>query len=306
MNKTRFGKTELKVSVLGFGAAPAAYLKAERQAASAMVHAMLDAGLNLIDTAASYPGSEEWLGESIGQRRGDFVVVSKIAGKLAEIPHEPWTEASVLAQVDRSLRLLRTEAVDVMLLHSCSLEVLQKGEAIGALVKARDAGKIRFAGYSGDNEAAAFAAGHPELAVIETSVNLADQRNIDQVLPGCVANDIGVLAKRPIANAAWKDLSEQQGLYKNYAKTYTERLATMGLRADDLGVSGPQGWVEMARRFTLSQPGVHCAIVGTTNPEHFQANLRQIAKGPLPQPAIDAIRSAYRQADPAGEWTAQT
>lgn len=306
MLKTRFGKTNFPVSRLGFGAAPAAYLAAERLAAAKMVNLMLDRGLNLIDTAASYPGSEPFLGEAIGHRRQEFVVVSKIAGKLPDVSEQPWSAASVAAQVERSLRNLKTDVVDVMLLHSCSLEVLQRGEAIEALVKARRAGKIRFAGYSGDNEAGAYAAGHPEIAVIETSVNLADQVNIGKVLSVCVENDIGVLAKRPIANAAWKEISAQPGMYQSYAKTYTERLRAMGLSAEELGFAGSEGWAEMALRFTLSLPGVHCAIVGTTRVESFEANVKAAEKGALPAEVVERIRESFKKADPEGKWTGQT
>src|SRR5690606_30609500 len=112
---------------------------------------------------------------------------------------------------------------------------LKKGEALGALVKARDAGKIRFAGYSGDNEAVAWAAAQPDIAVIETSVNIVDQINIDKVLPVAVKHNVGVLAKRPIANAAWRDASEQKSFYKDYTKVYYERFAAMKLSITDLG-----------------------------------------------------------------------
>src|SRR5205814_8372780 len=112
------------------------------------------------------------------------------------------------------------------------------GEAIGALVEAQKAGKVRFPGYSGDNEAAAWAAARPEIFVIETSINIADQMNTDVVLPATRGNNLGVLAKRPIANAAWKPLSSQSGMYQGYAKTYTDRLATMGLKIEELGFKG--------------------------------------------------------------------
>src|SRR5208282_5869656 len=96
---------------------------------------------------------------------------------------EPWSPDLISQTIDRSLRLLKTDVLDVMLLHSCDLETLKKGDALGALVQARAAGKIRFAGYSGDNDAAAYAAAHPDVAVIETSINLVDQANLDLVLP---------------------------------------------------------------------------------------------------------------------------
>src|SRR5260221_534952 len=74
--------------------------------------------------------------------------------------------------------------------------------------------------------------------VIDTSVSIADQVNIDVVLPVTRGNNVGVLAKRPIANAAWKPLSSQPGLYQGYAKTYTDRFAKMGLKIEDLGFKG--------------------------------------------------------------------
>src|SRR4051812_46621308 len=259
MRKVTFGKTGLDVSVLGFGAAPIGYLDTERERVARILNLMLDSGVNLLDTASNYPGAEEAIAETVGHRRGEYVLVSKCGPKLPDLDERAWSPELITKTVDRSLRQLRTDQLDVMLLHSCDLKTLQKGEAVEALVRAREAGKIRFVGYSGDNDAAAYAAGLNDVAVIETSVSIADQVNIDAVLPKAVANHVGVLAKRPVANAAWKDLDQQAGLYKSYAKTYTERLAKMKLDPAALGVSGPpeQAWPELALRFTLSQPGVH-------------------------------------------------
>lgn len=308
MTKTTFGKTGLSVAALGFGCAPASYLKTERVAAAAMLNRMLDLGVNLIDTAASYPGSEAFLGEFLAHRRGQFTLVSKCGQKEAGLPGEAWSAGLITAQVERSLELLKTDAIDVMLLHSCSHEVLTKGEALEALVAARDAGKIKFVGYSGDNETAAYAAGLEDVAVIETSVNIVDQRNIDIVLPVCVQNNVGVIAKRPVANAAWKDLAQMQGLYKSYAKVYTERFAKIGLKLEDFGFTGEPNaaWAEIALRFTLAQPGVHCAIVGTTNVKNFEANVAVERKGGLVPGAVRKLRQAFIQADSKGEWMGLT
>src|SRR5947207_1429600 len=157
MNKVAFGRTGFQVSRLGFGAAPAAYLDTEEQRAIAVINRLLDAGVKVIDTAASYPGSEEFLGRHFSARRKDFVLISKCGSKIPESDAPAWSAPLIKASVDRSLRLLKTDKIDVMLLHSCDLKTLQKGEALGALVEARNAGKIRFAGYSGDNDAAAWA-----------------------------------------------------------------------------------------------------------------------------------------------------
>jgi aryl-alcohol dehydrogenase-like predicted oxidoreductase len=305
MTKQPFGRTGYAVSVLGFGSAPIGYLSADQQRAGNILNLMLDAGVNLIDTAASYPGSEEMIGQTIGHRRGEFVLVSKCGGKLPDIDEPVWSPALIAKTIDRSLRRLNTDHLDVMLLHSCDLHTLQNGGVVEALVKAREAGKIRFAGYSGDNETAAYAAGLADIAVIEISISITDQINIDKVLPICRQNNVGVLAKRPIANAAWKDLSQQQGLYKTYAKTYTDRLVAMNLKPADLGFPA-DAWPEIALRFTLSQPDVHCAIIGTTNPDNARANIAAANKGPLPPEIVAKIRKAFQKADPQGTWTGQT
>jgi aryl-alcohol dehydrogenase-like predicted oxidoreductase len=306
MVKKAFGKTGYSVSPLGFGAAPVGYLSIEQERITRILNLLLDAGVNLIDTAASYPGSEKAIAKAVGHRRDEFVLVSKCGSKLPDVAGAPWSAQLITGTVDRALRNLQTDHLDVMLLHSCDEKVLRQGDALAALVAARDAGKIRFAGYSGDNAAAAYAANLPDIAVIETSVNVADQANIDQVLPAAQQHQLGVLAKRPIANAGWKDLSDQHGLYKNYAKTYHDRLKQMKLDPAEFGFTGPDGWSELALRFTLSQPAVNCAIIGTTNPDNALKNLAVIEKGPLSANVVEKIRGAFRAADPDGAWMGQT
>ncbi len=306
MQTSIFGSTGFSVSPLGFGAAPVGYLKTDQERITRILNLLLDAGVNLIDTAASYPGSEQAIAKAVGHRRKEFVLVSKCGGKLPDTPGAAWSAELVTATVDRALRNLQTDHLDVMLLHSCDEKVLRQGDALGALLAARDAGKIKFAGYSGDNAAAAYAAAHPQIAVIETSINIVDQANIDLVLPIAQAHRKGVLAKRPIANAAWKDIEDQRGLYKSYAKTYHDRLRQMSLDPGKLGFTGPNAWPELAMRFTLSQPGVHSAIIGTTNPDNAYKNIAIAEQGPLSPDVVAKVREAFRNADPDGSWTGQT
>jgi aryl-alcohol dehydrogenase-like predicted oxidoreductase len=308
MTKRTFGRTGYEVSPLGFGGAPIGYLQVEYERAATILNLLFDSGVNFIDTAASYPGSEEAIGKAIGKRRSQFVLVSKCGQAFDDLPGSAWSAQVITATVDRSLKRLQTDHLDVMLLHSCNLEKLKAGEGIGALVKAREAGKIRFVGYSGDNEAAAYAAAHPETAVIETSISIADQNNIDHVLPICRKHNVGVIAKRPIANAAWKDASAQRGIYGGYASEYHKRLKQMKLNPADLGFAGDPAsvWPEVALRFTLSQPGVHTAIIGTTNPENAKTNIGYASKGPLPADAVGKIRAAFAEEDPHKKWLGQT
>ena len=305
-----FGRTGLQVSRLGFGGGPIGFLKTERERVATMLNVMLDSGVNLIDTAAAYEGSEEVIGAVIGHRRSEYVLVSKCGRKLPDLDGDDWSASLVGKTVDRALRRLRTDHLDVMLLHSCDLATLRRGEALGALAAAQQTGKVHWIGYSGDNEAAAWAAARPEVAVIQTSINICDQANIGLVLPVTREHNVGVLAKRPVANAAWKDIATQPGIYQGYVKTYTSRLRQTNLTPSALGFVGDpaQVWPALALRFALSQPGVHTAIVGTTDSRNAKANIAVAEQGPLSAAVVERIRDAFRQAERASRaaWTGQT
>jgi len=307
MTNRPFGRTGLYVSPLGFGAAPIGYLNTDQDQAGRTINLLLDAGVNLIDTAAAYEGSESMIATAVGHRREQFVLVSKCGPKLPDVADAAWSPKLIAASVDRSLARLKTDRLDVVLLHSCTLAVLQQGDALAELVKARDAGKIRFVGYSGDNDAAVYAANLAEVAVVQTSVNIADQANIDIVLPAARKKNLGVIAKRPIANAAWKDPARQPGFYGDYASTYSRRLARMELTPTDLGYPDDSDdvWSDLALRFTLSLPGVSAAIVGTTNPENAKKNLAAAEKGPLAAETVRKIRDRFVTARADESWPGQ-
>ena len=293
MKKVRFGRTGLQVSPLGFGAAPIGFLETEQQKVAKILNTLLDSGVNAIDTAAMYQGSEELIGRAVGHRRSEYVLISKCGTEVKHAKGKAWSAELIRNTLEAALKRLRTDVLDVMLLHSCDLSTLKQGEALGELVKARDAGKIRFAGYSGDNEALAWAAQQSDVVVVETSINIVDQVNIDQGLPAARKHDVGVIAKRPIANSCWRPLSEFEKFYPEYVRPYAERFGKMGLRVEELGA---RDWAEVALRFTLAQEGVHTAIIGTTNPENARANIAAAEKGPLPADAVRKIRDSFAKA----------
>jgi aryl-alcohol dehydrogenase-like predicted oxidoreductase len=301
MKRTVLGRTGLEVSILGFGAAPIGLLNTPQERVDGMLQLMLDSGVNFIDTAANYAGSEQMLARAIGHRRDQFILASKCGNQVEGTTAPAWSGELIRQTVDRALKRLATDRLDIMLLHSCDLDTLQKGEALGALVEAQRAGKIRFGGYSGDNHAAAWAAAHPDIAVLQTSINIVDQAGIELVLPVARHNKVGVIAKRPIANAAWRPTEAQPGFYGSYAQTYHDRLRQISLTPADLGFTGPpeRAWPEIALRFTLAQPGVHTAIVGTTSIESARANIAAAEKGPLDDEQVQQLRAAFDAAEAA-------
>ncbi|MGW8178435.1 MAG: aldo/keto reductase [bacterium] len=298
MEKRAFGRTGLEVSALGFGAAPVGYLGEDAERTAEILNLLLDQGVNLIDTAACYTNSETLIAQAVGHRRNEYILVTKCGHRAGELAGSEWSPELICRSIERSIRQLQTDYLDVVLLHSCEEPVLRKGEALEELVRARDAGKIRFIGYSGDNEAAAYAATLEDISVVETSINLCDQANIDVVLPLAQKRAVGVLAKRPLANAAWRDISEQRGIYKSYAESYTKRLSALGISPSSLNVGEdtPREWARLAIRFTLTVHGLACAIVGTTNPENATANLAAVEEGPLPNDVFQRIRDSFQVA----------
>lgn len=301
-----FGNTGLEVSPLGFGGAPIGLLETGEETVSALLNGLLDRGVNLFDTATMYRGSQDMIGTAIGNRRDEYVIVTKCG--LASEGDNParWTRAKITHDIDHALKQLQTSHIDVMLLHSCSRDVIDRGEAMDAIIRAREAGKVRFAGYSGDNETAAYAATLPDIRVLQVSVNFCDQMNIDSVLPVAREHGVGVMAKRPIANAAWKPTEEQYEGYRNYYAPYRERFETMDLSLEELAGTGETNWAGLALRFTLSHPEVSTAIIGSTNPRHIEANVEAAARGPLDDEAVQLIRGAFTAARAGRDWPGLT
>ena len=140
------------------------------------------------------------------------------------------------------------------------------------------------------SDALAWAVESGRFGSIETSVNLADQHSAHSVLPRARERGLGVIAKRPIANAVWQFEERPAG---QYAETYWERLHQLDLN----GVREQAGldWAEFALRFTAYQPNVHSAIVGTANIANLERNVRIIQEGPLRLDVLTQIEAAWER-----------
>lgn len=287
MEKRQFGKTDMQVSILGFGGAEIGFEGATAESVSRLLNKALDAGLNVIDTASAYLISEELIGQAVAGRRNDFYLFSK-CGATDGFTKADWSKAGILSHIERSLKALQTDYLDLIQLHSCSEAELRKGEVIEALIEARQKGYSRYIGYSGDSVAARYAIECGQFDTLQTSVNIADQEAIELTLPLAQERQMGVIAKRPIANAVWRRPTKPENSYHH---PYWDRIQVLAydFLSQDLNTS-----VSIALRFTLSQPGVHTAIVGTTNPNRWQENAALVAGGPLSAQEIERIRARWR------------
>jgi aryl-alcohol dehydrogenase-like predicted oxidoreductase len=287
MEKRQFGKTDMQVSVLGFGGAEIGFEKAAAETVAQLLQSALDAGLNVIDTAECYLQSEELIGQAAAHRRKDYYLFTK-CGHPESMAQADWRPAALLQMIQRSLKRLRTDRLDLIQLHSCSEEELRKGDVVRALEDARQRGYTRYIGYSGDGSAARHAIECGKFDTLQTSVSIADQEAIDLILPLARERQMGVIAKRPIANAIWFSPRKPEN---SYYQEYWERLRKLDY---DFIRKDPAGAVATALRFTLSMPGVHTAIVGTKKPERWRENAAMLAAGPLPKEQVDRIRAHWR------------
>lgn len=288
MEKRQFGKTDMMVSVLGFGGAEIGFQGVSVSDVETILNNALDAGLNVIDTAECYENSEEMIGKTVSGRRDDYHLFTK-CGHEKSFENGAWGKSQILSSIDRSLKRLNTDRLDLVLLHSCSEEELRKGEVIEALQEAKAAGKTRYIGYSGDSSAALYAIESGAFDALQTSVNIADQEALELTLPKAQEKNMGVIAKRPVANVAWKEKTKPEYFY---IQEYWERFQKLNYDFINGNLSDE---VSKALRFTLSVPGVHTAIVGTTQKKRWQENAKMLESGRLPENEFQAIRKRWSE-----------
>ena len=288
MEQRKLGRTDIDASVLGFGGSEIGYQGVSARTVARLLGEALDAGLTVIDTAECYDESESLIGKALGARRREVSLFTK-CGHAGGWSRADWRRAPLLASIERSLRRLATDYVDLIQLHSCSLGELRKGEVIEALERARERGWARYIGYSGDGEAARFAVECGRFDTLQTSVSIADQDAVERTLPLARARQMGVIAKRPLANVAWTYARKPS---EPYYQAYWSRLRKLDY---PFLKSSPDAAVSTALRFTLSVPGVHTAIVGTTKPERWPQNAELLRAGALPRAEFERIRARWSE-----------
>jgi aryl-alcohol dehydrogenase-like predicted oxidoreductase len=278
----RFGATGLDVSRLGLGCGGLGESRVTDGEAERLVHAALDLGITLFDVARSYGAAEERLGRALGPRRAGVVLSTK--GGYGASGCTDWTGACITLGIDEALERLRTDRIDVFHLHSCPPDVLRRGDLHEALLRARQAGKIRVAAYSGDNDALAWAVGCETFGSVQCSVNVFDQHALRESLPRAASRSLGIVAKRPLGNAPWRF---QQRPPADDVGAAWDRMRAMAFEP------APLPWAELALRFAAFAPGVACAVVGTTRVEHLAAAVRAVGEGPLPADMVMRVQAAF-------------
>jgi aryl-alcohol dehydrogenase-like predicted oxidoreductase len=279
------GRTGLQVTQLGYGAmelrgAPRGPAVSDAQAEE-VLRALVDGGINYIDTSIDYGLSEERIGATLASRRSEFYLASKCGCAVnpppGDRPEHVFTRENIVAGVEQSLRRLRTDYLDVVQFHaSPSPAVLEQHGGLEALQNLQRQGKVRFIGISGTlpNLPEQIRMGVFDVFQIPYS---ALQPEHGQLISDAAAAGGGTVIRGGVVKGALapdKNGSTPRGVAVDPQDAW-ERA-----HLDDLLDGASRN--EFILRYTLSHPDMHTTIVGTANLEHLAANLAAARKGPLP------------------------
>jgi hypothetical protein len=294
---TTLGRTGLKVSRLGVGLVEIGrHLKLDDvDEAGRLLNAALDNGINFLDTAECYDVSEELVGRAVSHRRSEYVLATKAGHVAGGYSGEPWAAQTIKDSIDRSLTRMKTDYVDLIQVHAYDIAGPAPEEAVQAVLDAKQAGKARFVGYSQENEAAEWAIGTGAFDTLQTAFSLVDQRARYKLLGLAKAKDMGVIAKRPIANAVWGRVKVDPESYYStdgVAGQLLERANSMMAQGPIEGA--PDNAIELALGFVLAHPEIDTAIVGTCDPAHMLSNIDIVNNRlPLANDVVDELHVRY-------------
>ncbi len=313
------GGTGLEVTRLGFGSGRLRGAQwgggdLSEAAVGQVLSAVLDSGINFVDTAPDYGVSEERIGRHISHRRQEYILASKCGCLVATAPpadghresvkwDHDYRRANVIAGVEQSLRRLGTDYIDIVQIHgSPSLAQLEEGGTVEALLDLKRDGKIRFIGMSGTLPELR---DHIEMGVfdvLQMPYSIV-QRDHETVMAQAAALGAGVVIRGGAAKGAPDDEKPWDAGRSNLRRVE---------RSDPFKNGNAERWwiaaaldellegmsrIQFTLRFTLSHPALQTAIVGTSRADHLQANIETLLAGPLP---ADVYQEAKRRLDLAG------
>jgi aryl-alcohol dehydrogenase-like predicted oxidoreductase len=303
MRYRSLGDTGLKVSEISLGTAEigleygfkgtAHYGKPDAKESIRLLYAALDHGINLIDTARMYGNSEEIIGQALEGMAAPPYIASKVflskdAGqKSFSALHE-----EIFTSIEASLRALRLETLDLLLIHNTALEHLRRAEILTCLEEAQQQGKVRFLGASCYGEEAPLAVlKESSFRALQVPFNLLDQTMNRQVFPRAAAQKVGIFVRSAYL----------RGVLTSQVHSIPERLAPLRSRAlQVLAVLDKEvnSLAEAALRFCLSLSAVSSVVIGVKSVAELEANLADASQGILPEELMPPLQALSFGDDP--------
>jgi aryl-alcohol dehydrogenase-like predicted oxidoreductase len=295
MELRSLGTTGVQVSPLCLGAMMfGAWGETDHDKSIAIIHRALDAGINFIDTADVYSRgeSEEIVGRALQGRRDNVVLATKVHGRMGDDPNEFGnTRRWIVEEVDRSLKRLQTDWIDLYQIHRPELDT-DIDDTLGALTDLVQAGKVRYIGSSTfppsrivEAQWVAEKRGRERFRCEQPQYSMLIRAIETDVLPTCQRHGMGVITWSPLAGG-WLS-----GRYRRDQDIETSRRAVMLPNRYDLDIPGNQrkldaadalanvadeagiSLIEMAIGFVINHPAVTSAIIGPRTTEHLESQL---------------------------------
>lgn len=282
MPMRRLGRTNLNVSALALGtvelgldygiAVPGDYGKPDERDAINLVHAALDTGINLIDTARAYGASEEILGRALTGRRDQAILATKVS---TQGPGGAALDAGELARamqtsLDTSLRALATDYVDIWQIHNVDDATLAHADIVAEIfARNRAAGKVRFTGgsfYGAELPRRALA--HDLFDVMQITYSILDQRLADHFFAEAQTADVGIMARSVLLKGALTPRAEHLPDHLSPLRLRYRALAAL-IGAAGLTATAPQ----VAIAYALAQPAIHAVLIGVRTVDELRQNL---------------------------------
>jgi aryl-alcohol dehydrogenase-like predicted oxidoreductase len=317
MRYRRLGKTGYEVSAIGFGAwaIGGGWGQVDDAASLRALHAAVDAGVNLIDTADVYGDghSERLIARLLRERRGERIYVATKMGRRVEQVSTNYTPEAFAGWLARSRENLGVERIDLVQLHCPPTEVYDRAELFAAMDDLVADGVIAHYGVSVEKVAEAQTAlRYPGLASVQIIFNIVRQRPAERFLADAAAHDVGVLARVPLASGLLTGKLSRESTfapddhraYNRHGESFDVGETFSGLDyetglalVDELRPLVPEGatMAQLALRWILMSEAVTAAIPGARTPEQALANAEAADLAPLPDETMIRIRELYER-----------
>ena len=315
MKYRELGRTGWKVSEISFGtwAIGGTWGKVDDNESLAALHAALDGGVNFFDTADVYGDghSERLLAKLKKGRKEKFYIATKAGRRLDPHTAEGYNRANLTAFIERSLKNLETDAIDLLQLHCPPTEVFYRPEVFGVLDDLVKAGKLRHYGVSVEKvEEALKAIEFPGVETVQIIFNIFRQRPAELFFPEAQRRKVGIFARVPLASGMLsgkitRDRQFAKDDHRNFnrhgeafdrGETFAGVDFETGLNAvEELKAFVPAGatLAQLALRWILEFPAVTCSIPGAKRPAQVAENIAASALPPLSKAALKKIDSLY-------------
>jgi aryl-alcohol dehydrogenase-like predicted oxidoreductase len=315
MNYRTFGRTGWQVSEISFGAWAIGGSWGHVSEADALdaLRAALDLGVNFIDTADVYGDgrSERLIAQVLKERSEQVYVVTKAGRRLDPHVAEGYNQKNLTAFIERSLKNLEVEALDLVQLHCPPTQVFYMPETFGALDDLAQAGKIKYYGVSVEKvEEAIKAIEYPNVQSVQIIFNMFRQRPADLFFDLAQKRQVGILTRVPLASGLLTGKMTRQSTFaqddhRNFnrygqafdvGETFAGVDYETGLAAvEELRPLAPEGatMAQFALRWILMFDAISCAIPGAKNRQQATANAQAADLPPLSDEVMAKIRAIY-------------